>query len=469
MDSAFGAAPYQAARTLAGVASRLARLFAQIRTYPVVDLRLHSLANQGQEGGAVMCRAMLRHTRVPGIALLVGLVLTGCGKSSLQSSSGEGAPAALPPADTAGAGAISTKNTTRIGGTSPAVDAAALARTVYPGITPSGRPQAVVLVDGHNWPGALAASVLEGAPLRAPLLYSEGIALGSITEQALAALQPSGAATLEGAQEIRVGEAAAPSELRVHSLPARGGDPARLAVEIERLQAKLRGHPPRRVIITAWDAPAAMTEPAAGLAALTSAPILFVRRSGMPAATRAELRRLRRAAMYVVGPGSVVSDALLTQLRAFGPVTRIAAPTSEDPVSNAIAVARFSDGSFGWGAQEAGHGFVFALASQPFDGPPAAGLAASGDFAPLLLLQDANRIPPDLAEYVSNLQPGYPPSGPVHGVYNHGWLIGDARAISPATQATLDAMLEINPHKTSTEPAAPELESPPPSATTTTG
>jgi hypothetical protein len=411
-----------------------------------------------------MCRGMLGRGRVAGMTLMAGLALAGCGKHSLQRSPTEGAPAALPPVDQAGAGGISTKNTTRIGGASPAVDAGAVARTVYPGITAESRPQAVVLVDARNWPAALAASVLEGQPLRAPLLYSEGIALSAASEQALSALAPTGAAALGGIQAIRVGEAATPPELRSRSLSGR--DPAQLAVAVEQLQRELRKRKPHRVIVTAWDAPPAMSEPAAGLAALTGAPILFVQRSGIPDATRSELARLGRISIYVVGPNSVVSDAVLGQLGSFGAVTRIAGNGS-DPASNAIAVARFSDGSFGWGAQEAGHGFVFALASRPFDGPAAAGLSASGDFAPLLLLEDPNRIPRAVAEYVSDLQPGYPASGPVHGVYNHGWLIGDERAISAAMQATLDAMLEITPRKTSTEPAAPELESPP--STTTTG
>jgi hypothetical protein len=408
---------------------------------------------------------------VPALALLLALApllavaLAGCGKASFQPSSGE-APSAPSSTATAGAGAVATKNTTRLGGESAAVNAAAVARAIYPGVTATGRPRAVLLIDQGDWPAALAASVLEGRPLHAPLLYSEGIALPSASEQALDALAPTGAAALGGAQALRIGEAAAPANLRVSSLS--GHDPAGLAVAIEQLQSRLRGAGPRRVIVTASDAPAALTAPAAGLAALTATPILFVLRNGIPAATRRELLRLGHVSIYAVGPRSVMSDALLGALRRFGTVHRIAAPAAGgSAASNAVAVARFSDGPFGWGAQEAGHGFVFASASRPLDGPAAAGLSASGDFAPLLLLEEPNAIPSSVAEYLSDLQPGYPPSGPVHGVYNHGWLIGGDGTISAATQSTLDAMLEISPRKNSTEPAAPELESQP--STTTTG
>jgi hypothetical protein len=402
---------------------------------------------------------MLRQARVIGTGLLAGLALAGCGKTSFQPTAGESPPTA----ETVGTGAISTKNTTRLGGASPADDAAAVARAVYPGITAEGRPKAVVLVSQGDWPAALAASVLAGPPLRAPLVYSEGVALPSASQQALSALAPTGAPALEGAQAIRVGESAAPGELRVRSIE--GSEAAQLAVGIERVQSRLRKRAPRRVIVVASDAPAAMSEPAAGLAAVTGAPILFVQRTAIPAATRAELTRLPRAtSLYVIGPRTAVDNSVLRQLERLGSVKRIA-DAGGDPASNAVAVARFSDGPFGWGAQEAGHGFVFASASRPLDGPAAASLASSGDFAPLLLLEDPARIPPPLAEYVSDLQPGYPASGPVHGVYNHGWLIGDAQLISAATQAQLDAMLQITPRKTSTEPAAPELETPPPTTT----
>jgi hypothetical protein len=72
-------------------------------------------------------------------------------------------------------------------------------------------------------------------------------------------------------------------------------------------------------------------------------------------------------------------------------------------------------------------------------------------------------VPLALAGYVGDLQPGFPAGGPVRDVYNHGWLIGDTRAIPAATKAKLDAMLEMSPQKTSTEPA---LE---PSEPTTSG
>jgi hypothetical protein len=291
--------------------------------------------------------------------------------------------------------------------------------------------------------------------LHVPILYSDGAALPEVSSQALRAMAPTGTGALgpTGAsgqgrtQVIQIGATATPSGYFTRSVS--GGDSATLAVEIERLWSVLHHHGPRQLILTAADGPSAMTMPAAGLSAQTGAPILFVERSRIPRVTADELRRLRHGSIYLVGPNSVVSKSVARELGRFGPVTRIAGPT---PASNAIAVARFTDGSFGWGVVEPGHGLVFANAARPFDAAAAAPLSAIGDYGPLLLLESANGVPSVLSSYLSDLQPGSPPSGPVHGVYNHGWLIGDESAITATTQATLDSILEIS-SRTAAEPA----------------
>lgn len=376
--------------------------------------------------------------------LLASVLLAGaggCGKSAPPggAGAGSGAPTAVP--GQRGAAALATKNTTRLGGSTPAEDAAAVALAVYPGLTAATRPQTVVLVDEGDWPAALAASTLAGRPLHAPILYTSARGLPRASSDALAAMGPAGAASLAGAQAIAVGAAQLPAGYDGRAV--RASDSVALAVSIERLAGALRKRAPSHIVVTALDAPPAMAMPAAGLAAQSGAPILLVERGRMPQATAAELRRLERPSIYVVGPTGVVSERVERELRAFGPVTRIDGGNS--PAGNSIAVARYSDGAFGWGAVEPGHGLVFANAARPLDGPASAALAATGDYAPLLLLEAADALPASLASYLRDLQPGTPPTGPVHGVYNHGWLIGDEDAISASTQASLDAILEIAP------------------------
>jgi hypothetical protein len=389
------------------------------------------------------------------LALLAGLALAGCGKSAPSGAGGErsGSGEPLAQVSTEGAGGISTKNTTRLGGADPATDAAAVARAVYPGLTSATRPQAVVLADVHEWPAALAASALASAPLGAPLLYSEGSNLPAVSSQALAALHPTGAVQAGGAQVIRIGATpAVPAGYRVTTLPA--SEPPVLAVEVAKLASRARGVAPRQVIVLADNAPAALAMPAAGLSAESGAPILYVGPTSIPAATGAELASLHQPTIYVIAP-SALDSRVLAELAHLGPVRQIGGGSGGaggNPVDNAIAVARFADGAFGWGIHEPGHGLVFANLSRPLDAPAAASLSANGDFGPLLLLDGASALPAALSSYLNDIKPAYSPQvPPVRGVYNHGWLIGDEQSISAVVQAEIDALLETSPSATATE------------------
>ena len=405
--------------------------------------------------------------RAATLVLLSCAGLAGCGKT-LSPHATEGTTATVPALSAHAAVGVNTINTTRLGGSSPVVDAAAVALAAYPGLTPATRPPMVVMVNDSDWPGALASSVFAGTPLRAPILYSEGTTLPRASDIALHAMRPSGTDALGPspsgpagrAQVLEIGAAASPGGYVTRSIAE--AEPAALAVAIERLSSLLKGHSPRDLIVTAANGSPAMTMPAAGLSAQTGAPILFVLRSRIPRATAAELTKLTGASIYVVGPRTVVSQRVVRELRHFGHVTRIDGPT---PAANAIAVARFSKGAFGWGVLEPGHGLVFANSSRALDAPAAAPLSARGDYGPLLLLEGPNALSSVLSGYLSDLQPGSPTSGPVHGVYNRGWLIGGEAAISPTTQAHLDTLLEISsraaPEASFSSPTTPSDESTP--------
>jgi len=383
------------------------------------------------------------------LAATLVVVLAGCGKAahSPQSAAG-GVETVLVRTGAAGTPATATRNTTRLGGSNPVADAAAVARAAYPGPTAKTRPQAVVLVDAGDWPAALAASSLASSPLGAPLLYEEGARLPQLSEQALHALSPTGAKSLGGAQLILLGPSVqAPAGYRAQGTGATGA--YALAASVAKLLAIVHGSAPHQAIVANAAGPPALAMPAAGLAAQSGAPILFVTSGGVPPATAAELRSLGRPAIYAVG-STAIGTRTLNELARYGPVKRAEVSPNEDatPAGNAIAAARFSDGSFGWGIREAGHGLAFANADRPLDAPAAAILSATGDYAPLLLLEDATGVPSPLSHYLSDIQPAAPHSEPVKGVYNHGWLIGDESAISATTQAELDAMLQIVPVST---------------------
>ena len=391
--------------------------------------------------------------------LLVALVVAGCGKTGRTQSPGGGPLRKLTPVERAGAVTVTTRNTTRVGGTGAAVDAAAVARVGYPGLTPASRPQAVVLVDRRNWQAALAASVLAGAPLHAPILFSEGATLPQVSLEALEAMHPTGATALGGAQVISIATAAVvPASYRVRRVP--GGAPALLAAQIAQLWSSAAGAAqPRRAIVLADSAPPALQMPLAGLAAESGAPILYASGAQLPAATESALSALHRPAIFTSAAEQIATGAL-GRLARLGSVAAIPAGGQNGITTaqlNSIEVARYTDGSFGWGVKEPGHGLVFANPSRPLDAPAAALLSASGQYGPLLLLEGAGAIGQPLSTYLTDLQPAYssaPEFQPVRGVYNHGWLIGDEATISLATQAQIDSLLEISPRSQSSGEAS---------------
>jgi hypothetical protein len=399
------------------------------------------------------------------VLLLALAGLYGCGKGGAQQITGGGPTPKLAPVAAQGAVSVATRNTTRLGGADAASNAAAVARAVYPGLTQSTRPQAVVLVDQRQWLSALASSVLSGAPAGSPILFTEGNTLPAVSRETLEAMHPLGAQSLGGAQVIRIGNSASvPDGYLTHTLPATG-EPASAAAAVERLLLILGGgSAPHQVIVLAAGTPQALAMPAAGLSAESGAPLLYVTPAHVPAATATVLARLHHPTIYVIDPAAV-GTYTLDRLRRFGRVafvTGAAAPGGgEEAVQNAIEVARFTDGTFGWGVKEPGHGLVFVNAAYPLDAPASALLSATGDYGPLLLLASATQVPPTLAGYLFDIRPAYrtPQFPPVRGAYNHGWLIGDEHAISAATQAEIDSMLEITAQpQSSEEPSVSQVE-----------
>jgi hypothetical protein len=342
------------------------------------------------------------------------------------------------PAKDLGIPGLATKNTTRVGGADPVADAAGVAQAVYPGRSRDTRPGAVTLVDGKDWRAAISAAQLMSRPLRSPLLLSDGDKLPDATKSALDALAPTGAVKAGKAQVIRIGATAKPEGLR--SSDVEGKDAPALAQAIDRLQTAAAGSPSRAVVVAPSSAPQ-FAMPAAGWAAKAGDPVLWAARDSLPAATKAAITAHRRPRIYVLGPASVISDKVLKQLGELGTARRVA---GREPVANAIAFARFTDGNFGWNAVDPGHGLVFANTKRTADAAAAAPLSASGTYGPLLLVTEPDVLPKPVENYLLDIQPGYD-TDPVRGVYNHGWVVGDESALSIDVQARIDALLEIEP------------------------
>lgn len=355
----------------------------------------------------------------------------------LAAPEGGSEESAAPGATALGFPAFATGNTTRVGGADPAANAAAVALAAFPSTTPEQRPVAVTFVGSEDWAAGIAAAALVSPPLRAPVLVSAQGEAPEATTEALASLDPQGGPPSRGVSAFALGSVAAPVDGKVTRL--RGGPPAAVAVRLARLRDRLFGRPPAHIVIASATRPE-FAMPAAAWAARSADPVLFAGPRRLPKPTAAYLREHPNVPIYVVGPSAAISsDVVREAAAAGGKVRRV---SGEDPVANAIALARYSDGGFGWNVNDPGHGFVLARAEQPLTAAAAAPLSASGTWGPLLLSDDAGTLPAELRSYFLDVKPGYT-DNPTRAFYNHVWVIGDQEAIDVNQQAEANELAEL--------------------------
>ena len=409
-----------------------------------------------------MVLAMLR-VRAFSLILVLALLAGGCslgdspGTAPSFTSEG-GDSSALEGLERFSLLSLSTANTTRLGGRDAADDAAAAAIASYPGTSEASRPSAVMLVDQDNWQGAVAASVLSGRPIGAPMLVSDGDELPEVSEAALDQLNPTGSDLSRDAQVIKIGaDPPTPDDFRTALIG--GDDPYTLAAAVDRFSTVARGEPSANVIVASGEQPE-YSLPAGAWAARSGDSVLFTEQDRLPPATERALAAHERPNIYVLGPEEAVSREVFDSLRRLGNVRRIEGP---DPVQNAVAFARYRQGDFGWGVVVPGFRFTLANADRTLDAAAAAPLATNGVFAPLLLSDNADTLPRPVESYFLDVRPGFE-EDPRTAVYNHVWLLGDTSAIGPQMQGRLDEIARLIPVQLEGEdaPAEPGQAAPPP-------
>jgi hypothetical protein len=385
----------------------------------------------------------------PLAALLAAALLSGCSLKESNDSSSGGTPVTPPvsgakssdkqAAEQLGFPITATRNTTRVSGSDATADAAGVASALFPSSSLETRPPAVVLVDKDDWQAAVAASVLVSAPLRAPILLTDGGSLPPVTSETLDRLKPKGAQLASGAQAILVGDKPGPPE-GLRAARIKGADPFATAVALDKFSSVAKGKPSGDVIVASAESPE-YSIPAAAWAARSSDPVLFTRKDSLPAETQGALKQHQKPNIFLLGPEAAVSKTVEKELGKLGKVTRI---EGANPVDNAIEFARYKKGGFGWGAVVPGQNLTIANVSRPADAAAAAGLAANGIFAPLVLTDKAE-LPRNLEAYLLDIQPGFENGDPSQGVYNHVWILGGADALSPASQDRVDAAAALVP------------------------
>jgi hypothetical protein len=386
------------------------------------------------------------------LAFIAAAVIGGSGGSKSASAPDGPAPAPAPAtggeaadeaaatqtAEQLGYPAFATNNTTRVGGSDAAANAAGVALAVFPSTTPSQRPAAVTLVGEDDWAGAIAASVLMAPPVRAPVLISGSDGIPDSTSEALAALDPQGALATAGASVFAIGDVATPDDA-ARTTRVKAGAAAASAASIAALRDRLFGSAPAHIVIAPSDRPE-LAMPAAAWAARSGDPVLFAAGDHLPKPTVAALKRHAKAPVYVLGPSSAIPSTTLREIAKIG--GKVHRVSGEDAVANAVALARYGNGGFGWDVNDPGHGFVLARSDSPFDAAAAAALSASGTWGPLLLTDSAATLPKALREYFLDVKPGYT-TNPTRAFYNHVWVIGDQEAIDVNQQAEVNELAEL--------------------------
>jgi hypothetical protein len=390
-----------------------------------------------------------RTTPLVAAALLALTALSGCSLKSEDSGGdpsqrvGEGVSSKDDSAvEALGFPTTATRDTIRVPGGDPAADAAGVASALFPATSAETRPPAVALVDDDQWQAGVAAAVLAGAPLRAPILLSNGGDLPAVSESALNRLKPRGQSLAKGAQVILVGDDP-PAPEGFKSGAIKGDDPYKIAAAVDRFQTTAAGKPTPDVLVVSGEDPA-YAMPAAAWAARSGTPVLFVKKNEVPEPTRTAIQQHSKPNIYVLGPPSVISAATEKQLGGLGKVTRIGAKAT-NPVESAVEFTAFSSKGFGWGAVVPGRNYSLANSSRPLDAAAAAALGSNGVFAPLLVTDQGDNLPKPLENYLLDVQPGFENGDPSQGLYNRVWILGNEDAVSTDVQARVDELVQLVP------------------------
>ena len=258
---------------------------------------------------------------------------------------------------------FATNNTTRVGGSDPASTAAGVALAVFPSATRGaatggGDPRRRSRLAGRGRrlgpDGGAGAGTDCWSPPAATCPTRPRRPSKRSTRRA--------AKTPAGRQAFAIGDAPTPEGLKATQV--KGREPAALAAAIATLRDKLLGGPPQHIVLAPEDEPG-FAMPAAAWAARSGDPVLFSDAKKLPAATVEALKRHPKVPVYLLGPSSAISSDVVREVAKVD--KRVRRVSGEDPVENAIALARYADGGFGWNVNDPGHGFVVARSDSPLD------------------------------------------------------------------------------------------------------
>jgi hypothetical protein len=364
----------------------------------------------------------------------LALAVSACGDQHGGGASPQLRPA-VDPADQLEFG----ENAVRIGGISGADVAAGAALAVYP---PHGEepPSSWFFVRADRWTDAVLAAQFATRPIDGGLLVTNKEYLPTATVDVLNRVRVDGFPKGKGLKAIgmsKVGpdvliglkdrklvttlmQEKTPFEQAKKLVPFHGGGAGRYSPTIVVASGDQRDY----------------ALPAAAWAAYSGDALVLVTRDKLPAATRAivaqrEKVTLERPHIYVIGPESVISDAVARELATYGDVKRVGRGSA---IETAVELARYRDPEtqFGWGFKRGPANVSLVNAGDWRNAVGAFTFAATGPQAPLLLTDSSEQLPAPVLDYVRSLR--------TTGT-GQGFVFGDRNSVGSAAFAQLDEAL----------------------------
>ena len=238
----------------------------------------------------------------------------------------------------------------------------------------------VYVATGAGFADALAAGPA-AAVTRSPILLVTRDGIPTATAEQLHRLAPSRIVVAGGGAAV---SPAVEKALRTYAPVIRLAGADRYATSAGISAATFDPDVPVAFVATGADYPDALAGGAA--AGMLGGPMLLTRPDGLPAATVAELKRLRPAEIVILGGTGAIKAIVEQQLRAIAPVTRISGGDRYETA--AAVVARYFSGSANvWLAT--GLAYPDALAAAPL---------AAVTSAPLLLTRPTSLPAPTIAQ-----------------------------------------------------------------------
>jgi hypothetical protein len=377
---------------------------------------------------------------------------------------------------------IGTKSTQRLYGANPFQEAVSVTQHVWNAVLPENapnennnvpdRPWGVTLVTPDDPLTAITAVPLLHFPDDAPILYVTRHGIPKVTANEIKRLGDTGMSRYHNVDAFVVGAAANPAVER--QLKAMGlkyatvtapNVPA-LANTVDQLYGKIEnsdsGVPnmangAENVMIGSMQDYQYLL-PATHWVAHMPSGLLWVNTDSVPPATIAALKRRNgHARMYLFGGSQQISARVVNELSRYGTVMRVTndditdfnAPPTDTAVDTAIAFSKMWDvsGQAGWKITGPGHGFTLVNVDDWQGAVASAPLSHMGFHSPLLLTENADKLPPQLDAYYKSVAPTFLTS-PDDGPYNMHYVMGSWEQITWPVQAHIDYVSEMMNRRT---------------------